>query len=150
MAEDSRKILVDADACPVVELALKEGKKAGVSVVLITDTSHQLNRPGATVVTVDKGRDSADFYLVNIVRPGDIVVTQDYGLAAMALAKKAVALNQNGLIYAEENMGALLESRHISQKIRRAGGRTKGPAKRARQQDESFQQALNNLLKTLM
>lgn len=150
MAEDSRKILVDADACPVVELALKEGKKAGVLVVFITDTSHRLNKPGATVVTVDKGRDSADFYLVNIVRPGDIVVTQDYGLAAMALAKKAVALNQNGLIYTEENMGALLESRHISQKIRRAGGRTKGPAKRARQQDESFQQALNNLLKTLM
>ena len=131
MAEDSRKILVDADACPVVELALKEGKKAGVSVVLITDTSHQLNRPGATVVTVDKGRDSADFYLVNIVHPGDIVVTQDYGLAAMALAKKAVAVNQNGLIYTEENMGGISLKKYAGQAAE-PRARQNGPGSRTK------------------
>lgn len=142
-----RKILVDADACPVVDIVLKLARKAAVPVMLITDSSHQLQRQGATTITVDKGSDSADFQLVNLVQPGDIVVTQDYGLAAMALAKRAVVLNQNGMVYSEENIDFLLESRHISKKIRMAGGRTKGPSKRTKEQDESFQLVLNNLLK---
>ena len=66
------------------------------------------------------------------------MITQDYGLAAMVLARKAHAINQNGLIFTDENIGSLLASRHISQKIRRGGGRTKGPKKRTKEQVKRF------------
>lgn len=141
------QILVDADGCPVVDICIAMGKQYGAPVTLITDTCHEFQRKGAVTVTVDKGSDSADFKLVNLIRRGDIVVTQDYGVAAMALSKGAQVLNQNGSQYTEENIDGLLMSRHIGKKIRRAGGRTKGPAKRTRDQDEDFQQALENLLK---
>lgn len=86
-----------------------------------------------------------DFKLVNHVRKGDIIVTQDYGLASMVLAKKGYAINQNGWEYTSENIGQLLEFRYTSQKIRRAGGRLKGPKKRQKENDEKFEQALTEL-----
>lgn len=140
------KILVDADACPVVDLTIRLAKSYSIPVTLITDTSHLIQRCDAQVITVEQGHDSADFYLVNLVQKGDIVVTQDYGLAAMVLAKGGTALNQNGLIYSEQNMDSLLLSRHISQKIRMSGGRTKGPHKRTKEQDQAFLNALQSLL----
>ena len=76
----------------------------------------------------------------------DIVVTQDYGLAAMVLGKGAVAINQNGLVFSDENMDRLLMERHIGQRIRRGGGRTKGPAKRTKDDDARFEDALRKLL----
>lgn len=93
-----------------------------------------------------KGADSVDFALVNLVRPGDVVVTQDYGLAAMCLARSALALNQDGMEYTADNIDALLLARHTAKKIRNAGGRLKGPAKRTAAQDEDFSAALVRLL----
>lgn len=93
-------------------------------------------------LTVSKGADSVDFALVNRVEPGDIAVTQDYGLAAMCLAKRALPLSQDGLLYTEENIGALLQSRYAAQKIRRSGGRLKGPKKRTSEQDAAFERTL--------
>ena len=90
-------ILIDADGCPVVDLTLQIAKWFGVPVIILCDTSHQLEREGAQTLVFDKGADSVDFALVNRVKPGDIVVTQDYGLASMCLAKCARVLNQNGL-----------------------------------------------------
>lgn len=141
------EILVDADGCPVVDETIAVAKKFSVPVTLITDTAHIMSREGAKTITVEKGSDSADFYLVNLVKKGDVVITQDYGLAAMALAKGAHILNQNGSRYTNENIDGLLMSRHIGKKIRRAGGRTKGPAKRTREQDERFIEALERLLR---
>ncbi len=141
------EILVDADGCPVVNETIAAAKKYSVPVTLITDTAHIMNREGAKTITVEKGSDSADFHLVNLIRRGDIVITQDYGLAAMALAKEAQILNQNGSRYTNENIDGLLMSRHIGKKIRRAGGRTKGPSKRTREQDERFMEALEHLLR---
>ena len=89
VSESVRKILVDADACPVVDITLRLAAAAGVPVILLCDTAHQLERPGARTIVVEKGADSVDFKLVNLVSSGDIVVTQDYGLAAMCLAKGA-------------------------------------------------------------
>ena len=140
------KLVIDADGCPVVALAVKTAEKYGVRCVLVCDTAHTFSNVSAEIITVSQGADSADFRIVNLLDTGDIVVTQDYGLAAMCLAKKATALNQNGLIYSEKNMDELLLSRNIHKKVRRAGGRMKGPKKRTKQQDESFDKALTVLL----
>lgn len=143
-------VFVDADGCPVVDETIFVAKQFSLPVTLITDTAHIMNREGATTITVEKGSDSADFRLVNLVKKGDVVITQDYGLAAMALAKGAHILNQNGSRYTNENIDGLLMSRHIGKKIRRAGGRTKGPSKRTKEQDERFVLALQVLLKELL
>ena len=140
------KLVIDADGCPVVALAVKTAEKYGVRCVLVCDTAHTFSDVPAEIITVSQGADSADFRIVNLLDAGDIVVTQDYGLAAMCLAKNATAINQNGLIYSEKNMDELLLSRYIHKKVRRAGGRMKGPKKRTKLQDESFDKALTVLL----
>ena len=81
-------ILIDADGCPVVDLTLQIAKQFSIPVVILCDTSHQIEREGAQTLVFDKGADSVDFALVNRVKPGDVVVTQDYGLASMCLAKQ--------------------------------------------------------------
>ena len=144
------RILVDADGCPVVNLTIHSAKKHGLECILFCDTSHYFERDGAKTVTVSQGADSADFKIVNTMQAGDIVVTQDYGLAAMCLAKKGNPINQNGLIYTDENMDSLLSSRHMSQKIRRGGGRTKGPSKRTAVQDEEFIRSLETLIESMI
>ena len=96
----------------------------------------------------DKGADSVDFALANRVRPGDVVITQDYGLAAMCLSRRARVLNQNGLEYTADNIDGLLEQRHHSKKLLRAGKHLKGPAKRTKEQDEAFGKTLERVLRT--
>lgn len=137
---------IDADACPVVDLAICTASRHQVPVTLVCDDAHHMLRDGAQTITVARGADSADLMLVNLVHRNDIVVTQDYGLAALCLARGARPLDQNGRIYDESNIDSLLGMRHISQKIRRAGGRTKGPPKRTKEQDEWFEQSLEKLL----
>ena len=105
-------ILIDADGCPVVDLTLQIVKRFCVPVIILCDTSHQIEREGAQTLVFDKGSDSVDFALVNRVKPGDIVVTQDYGLASMCLAKCARVLNQNGLEYTADNIDALMLRRY--------------------------------------
>lgn len=144
------KLLIDADACPVVDIALDCAKKYNVEkCLLLCDTSHMIERENAETIVVSKGSDSADFALVNLVKAGDVVITQDYGLAAMCLAKKAHVLNQNGLIFNEYNIDSLLAQRHIAKKIRMAGGRTKGPSKRTKEQDEAFFNSLGKIFEIL-
>lgn len=140
------KLLVDADACPVIDLTVREANRRKIPVILVTDTSHVLTGINAQIVTVEKGNDSADFKLVNLVEKGDLVITQDYGLAAMVLAKGGKAINQNGLIYSQQNIDTLLFTRHIAKKVRMSGGHTKGPRKRTKQQDEDFLFALQRIL----
>lgn len=140
------KIFIDADGCPVVDIAVKTAKRYGLECTIICDTSHSIQRDGAETIIVDKGADSADFRLVNLVSAGDIAITQDYGLAAMCLSKRAVVLNQDGKRYTEENISGLLEFRAVSAKIRRSGGRTKGMSKRTAQQDKDFEKALTELI----
>ena len=140
------KVFVDADACPVVDITVRLCRKTGIECVLLCDTSHEMRREGAQTLVFDKGADSVDFALVNRVSSGDLVVTQDYGLASMCLAKQAVVLHQDGWQYTEDNIGALLFQRSESKRYRASGGRIKGPSKRTRQQDQQFEQALNRLL----
>ena len=140
------KLLVDADACPVVDIAVGLCKEFHIPCLLLCDTAHVMHRDGADTLIFDKGADSVDFALVNRVEAGDIVITQDYGLASMCLAKRARILHQDGWEYTEYNVSGLMEQRHASKKFRMAGGRTKGPAKRKSEQDEAFRKALRQLL----
>ncbi len=140
------RILVDADACPVKEIVVRAARARHIPVTMLIDTSHELDDGYSTVVTVDKQKDSVDFALMNRLTKNDIVVTQDYGLAAMVLGKGARVLDQNGRVYTDDNIENLLMDRHMGQKIRRAGGRTKGPPKRTKEDDAKFEQAFVALL----
>jgi len=140
------RILVDADACPVKQIIVRMARERNIPVTMLIDTSHELNDGYSTVITVDKHADSVDFALMGLLRREDIVVTQDYGLAAMVIGKGAAAINQNGLVFSDANMDKLLMDRHIGGKIRRSGGRTRGPAKRTREDDTRFEAAFEQLL----
>ena len=139
-------ILIDADGCPVVDLTLQIAKRFGISVIILCDTSHQIEREGVQTLVFDKGSDSVDFALVNRVKPGDVVVTQDYGLASMCLAKRVRVLNQNGLEYTADNIDAFMLRRYESKRLLRAGKHPKGCAKRTKEQDVIFKQALHHIL----
>jgi uncharacterized protein YaiI (UPF0178 family) len=141
------QILVDADACPVKQIIVRIAKENNIPVTMLIDTAHEINDGYSRVITVDRQADSVDFALMGLLTRDDIVVTQDFGLAAMVIGKGAKALNQNGLIFTNENMDGLLMERHIGQKIRRSGGRTKGPAKRTKEDDNRFESAFKILLK---
>ena len=139
-------ILIDADGCPVVDIAIRIAVQHKIDCVILCDTSHVFERAGARTVTVSKGSDSVDFALVNMVQPGDIVITQDYALAAMCLARKAVPISQDGMAYTDDNIDALLLARHTAKKIRMSGGRLKGNAKRTQEQNAAFEKKLKELL----
>jgi uncharacterized protein YaiI (UPF0178 family) len=130
----------------VKEIIVRLAKRRNIPVTMVIDTSHELDGGYSTVITVDKGSDSADYAIAGMATRHDIVVTQDYGLAAMILAKGASAIDQNGMVYTDENIGSLLERRYIGQKIRRGGGRTKGPKKRTREDDRKFEDAFGRML----
>jgi len=142
------KILVDADACPVKQSIVRAAKTHGLAVVMLCDMSHELSDGYSTVITVDKEKDSADLKLMQLIQPEDIAVTQDYGLAAMVLGKGAAALNPSGLVYTDGNIDGLLLQRHMGQKTRRGGGRTRGPSRRTKADDEAFEKALAALILT--
>lgn len=140
------KVLIDADACPVVEIAVRLCREFQRECLLFCDTAHEIHRDGAQTLVFDKGADSVDFALVNRVAAGDAVITQDYGLASMCLAKGARVLHQDGWEYTAENMDALLFQRHASREYRAAGGRMKGPSKRKETQNQAFAVAMRRLL----
>ena len=140
------KVLIDADACPVVDIAVRLCKELQIPCYLLCDTAHQMHRDGAETLIFDKGADSVDFALVNRTSTGDIVITQDYGVASMCLAKGARILHQDGWEYTQWNISGLMEQRHAAKKFRAAGGRTKGPAKRTSAQDKAFADAFRQLL----
>lgn len=140
------KILVDADGCPVVKETISIAKEHGTEVALFCDTSHIMSSDYAEVITVSKGVDSVDFFLVNRVSDGDIVVTQDYGLAAMVLSKGGRPITQNGMIIDDKNLSMLLTTRYESKKARMAGAHLKGPKKRTADNDKAFSSALKSML----
>lgn len=145
-SDNIMRILIDADGCPVVDITIRIARANNLECIILCDTSHYFKREGATTITVSKGTDSVDFALVNMLHAGDIVITQDYGLAAMCLARGAVPVSQDGMIYSDANIGGLLEQRHIAQKIRRGGGRLSGHAKRTAERDAEFAEALRELM----
>ena len=140
------QVLIDADACPVVDIVVRLCAKHAVPCLLLCDTAHAVYREGTETLIFDKVADSVDFALVTRACTGDIVITQDYGLASMCLGRNARVLHQDGWEYTLDNISGLMEQRHANKKHRLAGGRTKGPSKRTRQQDEAFAKAFQQML----
>ena len=142
------RILVDADACPVIQIVERIAKAHGVPVTLLCDTNHVLSSDYAEVKVIGAGADAVDFVLINLCRRGDIVVTQDYGVAALALGKGAYAIHQNGGLYTQDNIDQMLMERHLARKARMGKGKhhLKGPKKRTKEEDEAFEAAFRKLL----
>lgn len=143
------KILIDGDACPVKGDVYQLADDYGVEVCLVTSVSHYSKKElpsHVTVIYVDEGADSADYRVMALTKGGDIVVTQDYGLASLVLGKQAKVLHHLGTRYTSENIDLLLESRHHHAKVRKSGGRTKGPKKFTEDNRKVFRQALIQLL----
>ncbi|MGG7079250.1 YaiI/YqxD family protein [Clostridium sardiniense] len=136
------KIIIDGDACPSISKIENLAKEYAIEVNIFVDIHHFIQSDYSKVVIVDSGFQSVDMYVVNNSQNGDIVVTQDYGVAAMCLPRGVNVISPKGSIYTEKNIDLLLEQRHISQKIRKSGGRFKGPKKRTSEDEERL---INNL-----
>ena len=142
------QIYVDADACPVVRIVEQIAREHAIPVTLLCDTNHALQSDYSEVRYIGAGANAVDFALVNLCGKGDIVVTQDYGVAAMALGKGAYAIHQSGLWYTNDNIDQMLMERHIAKKARRASAKShlKGPAKRTSEDDAAFTDAFERMI----
>ena len=145
------RILIDADACPVVRITERVAKEKGIPVTLLCDTNHVLQSDYSEVITVGAGADAVDFKLVSICQKGDLVVTQDYGVAAMILGKGAYGIHQSGKWYTNENIDQMLMERHMAKKARNAKKKhhLKGPAKRTVEYDQHFEDSLRRLIDSI-
>ena len=141
-------IYVDADACPVVRIVETVAQKHGIPVTLLCDTNHVLNSDYSQIKVVGAGADAVDYKLISMCRAGDIVVSQDYGVAAMALGKGAYAIHQSGKWYTNENIDQMLMERHLNKKARRKSHKNhlKGPRKRTEEDDTRFAQAFEEMI----
>ena len=146
------QIFVDADACPVIAIIENKAQKYNVAVTLLCDTNHVLTSAYSEVVVVGAGADAVDYKLINICQKGDVVVSQDYGVAAMALGKSAYAIHQSGKWYTDENIDQMLMERHLNKKARRASHKNhlKGPKKRTEEDDERFAQSFERMVKAAL
>jgi uncharacterized protein len=149
MGEIKMKIYVDADACPVKDIIISEGTNAKIPVVLVTSFSHfsSAEQPaGVDTIYVDSGADAADYRIMKLVEKGDIIVTQDYGLASLGLAKGCTVLHHKGFTYTNENIDQLLQTRYFSAMARKSGKRTKGPKPFTTEDRENFRILLKKVI----
>lgn len=140
------RIIIDADACPVVSFAVTAAKDFSLEAVIFSDTSHIISSDYAKCITVDKGADSADFAILSYCVPDDIIVTGDYALAAMCLAKKALAIKPDGTEYSDRNIDLMLNGRYLAKKMRDSGARAPKTKKRTRAEDEAFNSSIRALI----
>lgn len=141
------RIIVDADACPGKDIIEKLGKEHGLEIIMYCDINHFLSSDYSTIKYMDSGFQSVDMAVANEAKQNDIVVSQDFGVAAMVLGKKAFAISPKGYIYTNDNIDKLLFERHISAKVRRGGGKTSNQKKRSREDDERLYRNLLKLIK---
>jgi uncharacterized protein YaiI (UPF0178 family) len=146
------RIYVDADACPVTSIVEKTAKEYKIPVTLLCDTNHILNSGYSEVIVIGAGADAVDIALINKCEKGDIVVTQDYGVAALALGKKAFAIHQSGKIFNDDNIEGLLMDRHLAKKSRMSKSKhhLKGPKKRTKDDDIRFEKAFRELIEKVI
>jgi uncharacterized protein YaiI (UPF0178 family) len=144
------RILVDADACPrsVLQICFKLANRYGLAVWTIASFNHTIESDHHIVV--GNASQEADLKIMNLTEPEDIVITQDWGLAAMVLGKGAKCLSPTGREYKVSTMDFLLEEREVKAKLRRTGGRTKGPKKRSIEDDKRFEQSLHKCICSTM
>ena len=146
------KIIIDGDACPVVGIVERLAKENKIPVILLCDTSHIMKSQYSQVITVDKGNDAVDFKIISVGNKGDLVVTQDYGVAAMALGKGMFAVHQSGMEFTQLNIDRLLFERHLAKESRnnhKGKGKknhSKGPSKRTTEDDLEFEKSFRVIL----
>lgn len=141
------KIIVDADACPVKRIIEDLAFTYKVELIMVSNYHHRIASTYATLVVVDAASQSADMTIANYANRGDIVVTQDYGLASMVLGKHAGAIHPSGKIYSAENIDGLLMQRYVNQKARQAGKRISSPKKRQAADDQRFRCNLEKMIR---
>ncbi len=146
------RILIDADACPVVRITERVAKKYNIPVVLLCDTNHVLSSDYSEIKIIGAGADAVDIALANLCKAGDMAVTQDYGVAAMVLAKGGYAIHQSGRVFTNENIDGLLMERHIAKKARMASSKNhlKGPKKRTSEDNKRYETSLESLIKSII
>lgn len=144
------RIIVDADGCPVREIVEKTARAYKLEAVFVTDYNHILHSDYARIITVDQQQDSADLRIAALARENDIVVTGDYGVAALTLAKGCAPIQFSGVWYTDENIDSFLLNRHIGMQIRRRGKYPKGPKKRTGQMDKEFEEGLKKLVEKIL
>ncbi len=145
-----RTIYIDADACPITHIAEEIARRHGIPVTILCDTNHVMYSETSTVKLIGAGTDAVDLALINLCKAGDIVITQDYGVAALALGKGAMAVHQSGKCFTDDNIGGLLMDRHLAKKARRSGKHhLKGPAKRTEEDDRRFAESFEGLITAL-
>ena len=142
-------IWVDADGCPVIREIEQTARRYAIRVVLLCDTNHVLNSDYSEIRVIGAGADAVDIALINLCQRGDIVVTQDYGVAALALGKGAKAIHQSGRWYTDENIDGLLMERHMAKVARRKSkNHLKGPAKRTDEDDRRFEKSFRRMIES--
>lgn len=146
------RILIDADACPVVRITERVAKKYSIPVVLLCDTNHVLSSDYSEIKIIGAGEDAVDIALANLCKAGDMAVTQDYGVAAMVLAKGGYAIHQSGRVFTNENIDGLLMERHMAKKARMASSKNhlKGPKKRTSEDDKRYEESLERLINLIL
>ncbi|WP_317366817.1 DUF188 domain-containing protein [uncultured Tyzzerella sp.] len=145
------KLIIDADGCPVTNIAINIALKNNLKIMVVSDTSHIFNfeNDNISYIIADKGLNSADFLILNKCIKNDVIITQDYSLAAMCLSKSCFVINQNGYVYTNDNIDELLLRSHIGKKLRKAGKSDFKIKKRTKNQDENFIKSFQNLLKSI-
>lgn len=144
------RIIVDADGCPVKEIVEKTARKYGLEALFVTDYNHVLRSDYARIITVDQQQDSADLKIAALAQANDVIVTGDYGVAALTLAKGCAPIQFSGVWYTNKNIDGLLLNRHIGMQIRKRGKYTKGPKKRTGKMDREFEEGLKKLVEKIM
>lgn len=143
------KIIIDSDASPVKDIVIDEAKKHNLKVVLVASYAHystKIHPAHVETIYVDSAKEAADYRIMQLLQKDDILITQDYGLASLALGKKVKVLHHKGFEYDNDNIANLLESRYISAKIRKSGKRTKGPKPFTKEDADTFRRLLNHTL----
>lgn len=143
------KIYIDADACPVKDIIISEGTAKHIPIILVTSISHfsTVEQPeGVETIYVDNSAEAADYRIMRLIKKNDLLITQDYGLASLTLAKGAIVIHHNGYEYTTDNIEQLLQSRYLSAMVRKSGKRTKGPKPFTEENRSTFRQLLNKIL----
>ncbi len=144
------KIYIDADACPVNEITIKIAQEENIPVIIVKSYAHfsHTNPDDVEVIYVDTGAEAADYRIMQLAQKGDIIITQDYGLAALGLGKGCIVLHHTGFAYTNENIDRLLQSRYASAQARKSGQRTKGPKPFTDLDRQQFSTCLLNALRS--
>lgn len=143
------QIYIDADASPVKNIVIEEAVARNIEVTLVTSISHfsTMEYPANVhTVYVDNGAEAADYRIMQLIHKGDLLVTQDYGLASLCLGKGCIVLHHTGFRYTQENIDQLLQTRYLSAQARKSGKRTKGPKTFTNENREKFRTSLLTVL----